>query len=135
MKSKVDVGVIGVGLMGKTHATNLVTRIPQANLIGIADLNLPLAQNVASDLGVTNVYGDYRQLLKNELVDAIIVATPSFAKPELITDILESGKNVYCEKPLCVTIEDANNLAWLAEKTKVVFQSGESSAGMGWRRA
>ncbi len=79
---KIGVGVIGVGLMGKTHATNLATRIPEANLVGISDLNLALGQKVARDLGVTNVYGDYNQLLKNEDVDAVVIATPSYAKPE-----------------------------------------------------
>src|ERR1700680_3563138 len=107
---KLGVGIIGVGLMGKTHATNLVTRIPNARLVGIADANLALANKGAADLGVSDTYGDYRQLLKNQDVEAVIIATPSFAKPELVTAALESGKNVFCEKPLCVTLEDADNM-------------------------
>ena len=121
---KIGVGVIGVGLMGKTHATNLATRIPEANLVGISDLNEALGQKVAGDLGVTNVYADYNQILKNEDVDAVVIATPSYAKPELVTAALEAGKNVYCEKPMCVTIEDADNLVKAAEKSKLVFQMG-----------
>jgi len=123
-KTKIGVGVIGVGLMGKTHATNLATRIPEASLVGIADLNEALGQKVAADLGVTDVYSDYRQLLKNDTVDAVVIATPSYAKPELVTAALEAGKNVYCEKPLCVKMEDADDLVRTVEKTKLVFQMG-----------
>ncbi|MDA4136229.1 MAG: Gfo/Idh/MocA family oxidoreductase [Thaumarchaeota archaeon] len=123
-KDTLGIGVIGVGLMGKVHATNLATRIPQAQLVGIADLNQALGQKVAGELGVTAVYSDYRQLLKNEAVDAVIVATPSFAKRELVTAALESGKSVYCEKPMCVTLEDADSLVSAVRRAGVVFQMG-----------
>ncbi|MFI5420488.1 MAG: Gfo/Idh/MocA family protein, partial [Nitrososphaerales archaeon] len=121
---KLGVGIIGVGLMGKTHATNLVTRIPNARLVGIADANMALANSVGSDLGVSDTYADYRQLLKNPKVEAVIVATPSFAKLELVTAALESGKSVFCEKPLCVTLDDADNLVRASEKAHVAFQMG-----------
>jgi predicted dehydrogenase len=123
-KARLGVGVIGVGLMGKTHATNLATRIPNASLEGIADANLALGQKVGSELGVSDVYSDYKLLLKNEKIDAVVIATPSFAKPELVTAVLESGKDVFCEKPLCVTLADANNLVAAAERTGAVFQMG-----------
>jgi myo-inositol 2-dehydrogenase/D-chiro-inositol 1-dehydrogenase len=121
---RLGVGIIGVGLMGKTHATNLVTRIPNARLVGIADANLALATKVGIELGVSDTYGDYRQLLKNKDVEAVIIATPSFAKPELVTASLESGKNVFCEKPLCVTLEDADRLVQDSERARLVFQMG-----------
>src|SRR5438477_11357482 len=110
--------------MGRTHATNLVTRIPDARLVGIADANPELAKKVGSELGVGDTYSDYRQLLKREDLEAVIVATPSFTKPEIVTAILESGKNVFCEKPLRVTLEDADNLVRAAEMAHLVFQMG-----------
>ena len=122
--NRLGIGVIGVGLMGKVHATNLATRIPRAQLVAIADANQPLGQKVASELGVSTVYSDYRQLLKNESIDAVVIATPSFAKPELVVAALESGKNVYCEKPLCVTLEDADDIARAVKKAGTVFQMG-----------
>ena len=121
---RLGVGVVGVGLMGKVHATNLATRIPHAQLVGIADVNLALGQSVATELGVSAVYSDYRQLLKNEAIEAVVVATPSFAKPELVTAVLESGKSVYCEKPLCVSLADADDLVSAAKRAGVVFQMG-----------
>ena len=69
-------GVIGVGLMGKVHSTNLATRIPHAQLVAIADANQPLGQKVAAELGVSAVDSDYRQLLKNESIEAVVIATP-----------------------------------------------------------
>ncbi len=124
MGKQLGVGIIGVGLMGKTHATNLRTRIPNARLVGISDANLALAQNVGSELGVSETYSDYRQMLKDENVEAVVIATPSFTKLELVTATLEAGKSVYCEKPLCVTLEDADKLVQAAEKSNVVFQMG-----------
>jgi len=110
--------------MGKTHATNLATRIPNAFLAGICDANLGLAQKVSGELGVSDTYVDYKRLLKDEKVEAIVIATPSFTKPELVTAALEAGKSVYCEKPLCVNLEDADNLVQAAEKSDVTFQMG-----------
>ncbi|MDA4131271.1 MAG: Gfo/Idh/MocA family oxidoreductase [Thaumarchaeota archaeon] len=121
---QLGIGVIGVGLMGKTHATNLRTRIPNARLVGISDLNLALAQKVGRELGVSDTYSDYRQLLSDDKVEAVIIATPSFAKLELVTAALEAGKSVFCEKPLCVTLDDADQLVQAAEKSHVVFQMG-----------
>jgi myo-inositol 2-dehydrogenase/D-chiro-inositol 1-dehydrogenase len=122
--NRLGIGVIGVGLMGKVHETNLTTRIPGAQLVAIADANLTLAQRVASELGVDTVYSDYRQLLKNDAIEAVVIATPSFAKPELVTAALESGKNVYCEKPLCVTLEDADDMVRAVKRAGIVFQMG-----------
>ena len=121
---QLGVGVIGIGLMGKTHATNLATRIPNAQLVGISDTNLALAQKVGSELGVNNTYSDYRQMLRDDNAEAVVIATPSFTKPELVTVALEMGKNVYCEKPLCVNLDDADKLVQAAEKSGVVFQMG-----------
>jgi predicted dehydrogenase len=121
---KLGVGVIGVGLMGKTHATNLATRISNASLLGISDLNLGLAQKVASELGVSDTYSDYRKMLRDERIEAVIVATPSFAKPELVANALEAGKSVFCEKPVCVNLDDADMLVGVAEKSGAVFQMG-----------
>ena len=121
---QLGVGVIGVGLMGKTHATNLATRIPNAQLVSISDTNLALAQKVGSELGVNNTYSDYRQMLRDDNAEAVVIATPSFTKPELVTVALEMGKNVYCEKPLCVNLDDADKLVQAAEKSGVVFQMG-----------
>ena len=110
--------------MGNTHATNLATRIPNARLVAISDLNIALAQKVGSELGVTDTYSDFRKMLKDERVNAVVIATPSFAKPELVTSTLEAGKSIFCEKPLCVNLEDADNLVRATEKSGVVFQMG-----------
>lgn len=110
--------------MGKTHATNLAARIPRARLEAISDSNISLATKVGAALGVTEVFSDYRQLLKKEEVEAVVIATPSFTKPELVNAALESGKNVYCEKPLCVNLDDANKLVRMVEKSGSVFQMG-----------
>jgi myo-inositol 2-dehydrogenase/D-chiro-inositol 1-dehydrogenase len=120
---KLRIGVIGVGLMGKTHATNLITRIPNGNLSGIADSNIALARKVGGELGISNVYSDYRELINND-VDAVIIATPSFAKPELVSAALEKGKHVFCEKPLCVDLDDAKRLESAVKRSGLVFQMG-----------
>lgn len=121
---RLRVGVIGVGLMGKTHATNLATRIPNANLFGIADSNGALAQKVGSELGVSNVYSDYRELINSKDLDAVVIATPSFAKPELVIAAIEKGKHVFCEKPLCVDLADAKSLESVVKRSGLVFQMG-----------
>ena len=114
------IGVIGVGHLGRLH-TSIYTQIPQANLIGIFDVDKERCQQVAQEFNTT-CYSDFNQLL--ELVDAVSVVVPTTFHHQVAKTILE--KNIHCliEKPITSTIEEADELIKLANSKELIIQTG-----------
>src|SRR5208337_316554 len=110
MVSPLRVGVIGVGYLGRFHAEKYAY-LKETELVGVADLNQALAQEVARALG-TEAYGDYRALLPE--VSAVSVAVPTSLHFAVVRDALEAGCQVLVEKPLSVTVAEADSLVRLA---------------------
>ena len=122
--TKIGVGVIGVGAIGRLHAENYATKVPGAELVGIADVNLPAANSLASRLGVTTVYADYNRLVNDPRVQAIVVATPPFLKKEITLAAADKHKHVFCEKPMTLSLKDADEMASAVQRSGIRFQIG-----------
>ncbi|HUV08235.1 MAG TPA: Gfo/Idh/MocA family oxidoreductase [Spirochaetia bacterium] len=116
MKDKVNVGIIGAGIMGTAHA-RIYTEMDRASLLGIADINIEKARSLAAKYGVKKTFKDYRDLLKMEDLDAIHIATPDFFHRDPILDALKAGKHVLVEKPLATTVEDAKEIVKVSKDT------------------
>jgi len=123
MKS-IGVGVIGVGAIGRLHSENYATKVPGASLVGIADVNTAAANELASKLGVKTVYADYRQLLADPNVDAVVVATPPFLKKEITLAAAERHKHVFCEKPMTLSLKEADEMVSAVQRSGIKFQVG-----------
>ena len=121
---KIGVGVIGVGAIGRLHAENYASKVPGAQLVGIADVNLPAANSLASKLGVTTVYADYNQLISDPRVEAIVVATPPFLKKEITLAAADKRKHVFCEKPMTLSMKDADEMVSAVGRSGIRFQIG-----------
>jgi myo-inositol 2-dehydrogenase / D-chiro-inositol 1-dehydrogenase len=124
MMKTIGVGVVGIGAIGRLHAENYATKVPGAALVGIADVNLPAATELGSKLGVTNVYADYHQLLDDPKVDAIIVATPPFLKKDITLAAADKHKHVFCEKPMTLSLKDADEMIDAVHRSGITFQVG-----------
>jgi myo-inositol 2-dehydrogenase/D-chiro-inositol 1-dehydrogenase len=120
----VPIGVIGVGNIGRVHAQNLARRVPNAELVAIADANKAAADAVAAETGVEQVYGDYKALLENRDVQAVVVATPTFLKLEVVKAAARAGKHIFCEKPMALTLKEADEFIAVSEKAGIKFQVG-----------
>ncbi|MFO1514326.1 MAG: Gfo/Idh/MocA family oxidoreductase [Verrucomicrobiota bacterium] len=124
----VKVAVIGLGPWGREILDQLA-RIPlkdtHAEVVAICD-NYPamLRRSASKAPGATQVE-DYKAVLDNKDVQAVIIATPSHLHKDIAMAALKAGKHVYCEAPLAATTEDAKAIA-LAAKEAVgqVFQTG-----------
>ncbi|MDO8616891.1 MAG: Gfo/Idh/MocA family oxidoreductase [Dehalococcoidia bacterium] len=99
-------GLIGAGMIGRLHAGNLARRLPGAELRAIADVDGPAAEACARDLGVTDVYSDYRALLKAADIDAVAVCSPRQTHAPIVRDAAAAGKHIFCEKPLGVALPE-----------------------------
>jgi predicted dehydrogenase len=120
MTAPLQVGVIGVGYLGRFHAEKYAA-LPGAELVGVADLDLQQAQEVARALN-TRAFSDYRRLLP--LVEAVSVAVPTTAHFEVVQDALQQGCKVLVEKPLSVTVAEADALVSLARQRHLILMVG-----------
>ena len=116
MKEKtLKVAVIGTG-MGRHHM-EAFTVMPDVELVGVCDLNLPEAKYFAEKFGAKIVVKDYHDLLAISDLDCISIASPNNWHAPMAIDALNAGKNVLCEKPMTTTYADALKMAETARKT------------------
>lgn len=118
MQKMIRVGIMGAGMMGRTHLEAL-RRIPGVEVVALADPNAALAQKTCEELFIPRFYADCGELLAREALDAVHVCTPNFAHFEVCKAAIEAGVNVYCEKPLANTYAEAQSLCRLAQEHHV----------------
>ncbi len=112
--------VIGVGYLGRFHADKLAS-LPQSELIAIADIDPSVAKTIAQALGVEAVF-DHRELLGR--VEAVSIAVPTQQHFAIARDFLRHNAHVLLEKPITVTLAEAQALVELAERRQRVLQIG-----------
>jgi predicted dehydrogenase len=120
--NKLKVGVVGVGHLGYHHARNYLA-LPAVELNAVADIDEERAGRAAAEFAVYAA-GDYRELAQR--VDAVSVAVPTSAHFEVTRFFLEHGKHVLLEKPIATTLEEADELIRLSERSGLVLQVGHS---------
>jgi predicted dehydrogenase len=120
MTAILKAGVIGVGYLGRFHADKYAA-LPEVELVGVADLNPERAQEVAQALR-TRAFSDYRELLPQ--VAAVSVAVPTSQHFAVVQDALAAGVPVLVEKPLTVTVAQAETLVRLARERGLVLMVG-----------
>lgn len=113
MDKKLKVGVIGTGFIGKQHI-EAIRRIPGTEVCAIADSNLNMAKSVSEQLFIQNYYQDYKEMLKDEVIDIIHNCTPSAMHYVINKDVIASGKHIYCDKPFTLTSTESEELITLA---------------------
>ena len=116
--SKLKVGVIGVGALGRHHA-RLYAQSPNAEMVGIFDVQSETAKRVGEEFNL-KIFSDWRELA--EQCDALSVAVP--ANYHATTTLLEMGKHVLVEKPIAASVPEAEAMVEAAKKNNVVLGVG-----------
>ena len=124
MKDRLNIAVIGVGRMGSVHVRNLIQRIPEANVVAICDIRLDVAQKVADELGIREVVYDYRQLLADERVEAVLIAASTDVHAVMVADAAKAGKHIFCEKPLALDLPSIDVALAAVDAAGVKLQVG-----------
>jgi len=106
--TKVRVGVIGVGLRGTWHA-RICSQHPNCKLVGVTDVDLDKARKVSQQFNV-ECFRSVDDMVEDQRVDSVIVATPDFAHKEPVVVSARAGKHVLVEKPLATDIEEAEEM-------------------------
>ncbi|HEU0264876.1 MAG TPA: Gfo/Idh/MocA family oxidoreductase [Geobacterales bacterium] len=117
---KIRSAVIGVGYLGKFHADKYAA-LPEAELVGVVDASRERVEEVAEKLGC-QAFTDHRELLGK--VDAVSIVVPTQYHHRVAKEFLENGVHVLLEKPMTVTLEEADELIRIAAEKKVVLQIG-----------
>ena len=118
-------GIIGTGMMGHEHVRNLAL-VPGAEVVACSDPSSEQrwwTQQLVDDRELRE-YEDHRDLLADDGVDAVVIASPNHTHAALLDDVFDSGKHALCEKPLCTTVEDAKRVVDRAERYEGVFWVG-----------
>ncbi|NPV08033.1 MAG: Gfo/Idh/MocA family oxidoreductase [Anaerolineae bacterium] len=124
MEGTIGIGVIGCGAIAQeAHLPNYASH-PQARLVAVADVDPDRAQEVAVRFGVPHVYSDYAELLARDDIQAVSVCTPNYLHAEQTIAAAAAGKHVLCEKPMAVTLEEADEMIAAADKAGVQLMVG-----------
>lgn len=121
----VKVGIIGAGRIGKVHAESICTRVKNAKLKTIADpfMNDETAA-WAKGMGVEHVTKDYKEILQDEEIEAVIICSSTDTHSAISVEAIEAGKHVFCEKPIDHDIEKIKQVIEALKKTEVKYQVG-----------
>ncbi|MGQ9625735.1 MAG: inositol 2-dehydrogenase, partial [Anaerolineae bacterium] len=118
------VGIIGLGRMGSIYADCLARRTAGAELVAVADIRPELAEKTARTYGLPRWYSDFREMLEKEEVQAVVIASPTSTHREVIIQVAQAGKDIFCEKPLALTLEDTDAALEAVKEAGVKLQVG-----------
>lgn len=122
--SKLGVGVLGVGEMGKRHAENLRRMVPEARLLAVADASIVRARQVAEELEIAHAFASLEEMLELEGMDCVVIATPDKFHAEGIQQAAKAGKDILCEKPVALNLADAQAALQEVSRSHVRLQIG-----------
>lgn len=131
---RINVGLIGANGMGWSDATSMI-KIPEVNLVAICDVDENVIARRVAELKKVNpdikikTYGDYRKLLENKDIDAVIIATPDHWHCLIMVAACAAGKDVYVEKPVGNSIVECDTMVAAQKKYNRAVQCGQ------WQRS
>jgi myo-inositol 2-dehydrogenase/D-chiro-inositol 1-dehydrogenase/scyllo-inositol 2-dehydrogenase (NAD+) len=120
----VGVLVVGAGRAGLVHARNFAAGVHGGRLVALADPDETTLAAAAQELGCERTYSDAMNAATDDGVDAVVIASPTFAHAEVAVAALEAGKHVLCEKPLASSADEAEAIAAAAAAAESVFLMG-----------
>jgi predicted dehydrogenase len=128
---RIRIGLIGAGDRG-TQLAREVIACPDAELSAFADIYTRRREDALKLAPGATTYADYRQLLENPSIDAVLIATPQHLHAESFIDAMDAGKHVYVEKTMAFSVEQAKLMraAYLKAATRVV-QIGHQTCSLG----
>ncbi len=117
-------GLIGTGRIGRLHAENLKFRLPEAELVAVADVDEASARSCAARYGVSDAGADYRKVLERPDVRAVLVCSSTDTHTRIIEEAAAAGKHVFCEKPIDADPGRIDRAIAAVRKAGVLLQVG-----------
>ncbi len=130
---KLQIGVVGCNGMGWSDTSSLL-RMSDVDVVAICDVDENVVKKRLEDYAkirqnIPKTYSDYRELLNNKDIDAVVIGTPDHWHCKIMVDAVKAGKHVYTEKPIANTIEECNLMVKAQSQTGKIVQVGQ------WQRS
>ena len=123
MTKTVKVGIVGTGFVGDIHHASIKGWVHNAEVVAVASPHN--AAQFASERGIPRAYADYRLMLQDKDIDVIDIGIPNDLHCQAVVDAARAGKHVIIEKPLCVTLEQADEMIETCQKAGVLLMYAE----------
>ncbi|WP_146623389.1 Gfo/Idh/MocA family oxidoreductase [Enterococcus florum] len=124
MTNRINVCLIGTGRAGMIHGRNFSRSIDQGKLIALCDPSKENLTQAQAELNCDYLYTDYRDVMKNPEIDAVIIVTPTIYHKEIALAAAASKKHILCEKPLAMNEEECVEIITAAEEHQIKLQVG-----------
>ena len=112
---KKNIGLIGAGYWG----LNLVRNFNKLGVLkAVSDKDIRRKKNITEICNKLNFTNDYKDILKDDLIVAVVIATPAKTHYKLVCEALKANKHVFVEKPLCLGFENGKKIHCLSKKMK-----------------
>ena len=121
---QLNIGIIGAGRIGKVHMESITYNVPTAKVLGITDVFKDALPELAAKYGIPKIYNDYKEMLADEEIDAVLVCSSTDTHADISIEAAEAGKHVFCEKPVDLTPEKVKAVIAAVEKAGVKLQVG-----------
>ncbi len=120
----INLGIIGAGRVGRLHANTLMTRIPGAKLLAVADIFEEAARSAAADFGVPDYSADPAELINSGDIDAIVICSSTDTHCHFIIEAARAGKQIFCEKPIAFDLAEIDAALAVVAEQGVQLQIG-----------
>ncbi len=124
MAGNVRLGVIGAGRIGRVHAENIAFRVPDADLLVVADPDPAAAQACAEACKAGGWTTNYHQVLEDPAVQAVVIASPTDTHARIIEEAAREGKGIFCEKPIDLSLSRVDEALGMVARCGVRLQIG-----------
>lgn len=121
---RLNVGLIGLGRLGRVYARDLATRVTGVRLTAVTDTNAALAEEVAREFEVPRWFPDPEPLLDSADVDAIVIVSPTHTHGDIVVAAMARGKATFCEKPPALSLSETAAMKQAIVKAGSFFQMG-----------
>ncbi len=121
----VNIGIIGAGRIGRVHAESITNNVRGARVVAIADPLMSEATAAwAAELGIGRVHTDYRLILADDTVQAVLVCSSTDTHADIAIEAIRAGKHVFCEKPVSQDLGKIRDVITALGESSVKFQVG-----------
>ena len=124
-KGRVKVGIIGSQFQADIHADSFRMMPDEAEVVAVASPTPGNAEKLAKKYDIPRVFTDYKEMLAEKDIEMVTITAPNYLHAPMTIDIAEVGKHVLCEKPLCVTLEEADLMIETCRKKGVLLMYAE----------
>ena len=122
---KVKVGIIGSGFEADIHAASMRIMPEETEVVAVASPTPGHPEALAKKYGIPRVFHDYREMLKEKDIEMVTINAPNYLHCTMTRDIAQSGKHVVCEKPLAMTLEEADEMIDVCKRQGVLLAYAE----------